>query len=74
MCVTTVVRLDRGYSACVLPQTAHAALRMVTSANVIMNGFAKIVANPIISAHYATDEKFMAFGTILSYRFVPVIS
>jgi hypothetical protein len=47
---------------------------MVTSANVIMNGFAKIVANPIISAHYATDEKFMAFGTILSYRFVPVIS
>ena len=50
MCVTTATRLDRGYSACVLLQTAHAALRMVTSANAIMNGFARIVVNPIISA------------------------
>ncbi len=50
MCVTTAARLDRGYSACALLQTAHAALHMVTSASAIMNGFARIVADPIICA------------------------
>lgn len=66
MCVTTAARLDRGYSACALLQTAHAALRMVTSASVIMNGFARIVPNPISSAHCAADERFMTFGTSLA--------
>ena len=47
MCVTTAVRLDRGYSVCVPPQTAHAALSMVTGEDVIENGFARIVTNPI---------------------------
>jgi hypothetical protein len=74
MFATTAKPLDRGCSACVLPQTAHVALRMVTSANVIMNGFAKIVPNQISSAHCSADERFMAFDTSLSLRFFPMYS